>query len=292
MTLNMHPAIVTMLERYKCATASDYENALKEIMQEVALLGLWRSKFFEHAAFYGGSALRILHGLDRFSEDLDFSLLSPREDFKLNPYLDAVKAELDSMGFDVLIEKRYKSVETAIESDIVLVGIGISPSVGLARDAGLAIGNGIIVNNRLSTSQPDIYAAGDNAFFPYLALGKLTRIEHWDNALNQGRQAGRNMAGADEIYHYMPYFFSDLFEFGYEAVGEIDPTLDIEAKWEVEFNKGMIFFRKNEIIRGVMMCNVWNKVDWARELIRNHSRMDTVFIQPQLNNKNQLQETL
>jgi len=73
----MNPAIRSMLDKYKCETRNDYENALKEIIQEVALLGLWRSKFFQHAAFYGGTSLRILYGLDRFSEDIDFSLHIP-----------------------------------------------------------------------------------------------------------------------------------------------------------------------------------------------------------------------
>jgi predicted nucleotidyltransferase component of viral defense system len=108
-----------MLSRYQCVTVQDYENALKEIIQEIALLGLWRSKFFEHAAFYGGTALRILYGLDRFSEDLDFSLLKPQEDFSLRPYLVAIEVELEAMGFRVTVEERDKKVATAIESAFI-----------------------------------------------------------------------------------------------------------------------------------------------------------------------------
>ncbi len=115
----MNPAILSMLERYKCVTIQDHENALKEIMQEIALLGLWRSKFFEHAAFYGGTALRILYGLDRFSEDLDFSLLEPQKDFDLKPYIRAVESELSSMGFSVTVEEREKSVTTKVESAFI-----------------------------------------------------------------------------------------------------------------------------------------------------------------------------
>lgn len=118
----MNPAILSMLERYQCVTARDYENALKEIIQEVALLGLWRSKFYEHAAFYGGTALRILYGLDRFSEDLDFSLLQPKKNFSLSPYLTGVEAELNAMGFSVTVEERDKKVETAIESAFIKAG--------------------------------------------------------------------------------------------------------------------------------------------------------------------------
>ncbi len=115
----MNPAILSMLSRYQCVTVQDYENALKEIIQEIALLGLWRSKFFEHAAFYGGTALRILYGLDRFSEDLDFSLLKPQEDFSLRPYLVAIEVELEAMGFRVTVEERDKKVATAIESAFI-----------------------------------------------------------------------------------------------------------------------------------------------------------------------------
>jgi 3-phenylpropionate/trans-cinnamate dioxygenase ferredoxin reductase component len=155
-----------------------------------------------------------------------------------------------------------------IESDMVVVGIGISPEAGLARDSGLETGNGIAVNEYLQTSVPDIYAAGDNAFFPYQALGKQTRVEHWDNALNQGKWAGRNMAGASEPYTYMPYFFSDLFEFGYEAVGEVSADLDTFADWKKENDTGVIYYLRDGKVRGAMMCNVWDKVETARELIR------------------------
>lgn len=118
----MNNAVETMLERYKCQSEQDYVNALKEIMQEVALLGLWRAKFFEHAAFYGGTALRILYKLDRFSEDLDFSLLKKDENFKLASYLGAIQVELESLGFGVTVEEKKKSVETAIESAFIKAG--------------------------------------------------------------------------------------------------------------------------------------------------------------------------
>ena len=118
----MNPAILSMLGRYDCVTLQDHENALKEIMQEIALLGLWRSKFFEHAAFYGGTALRILYGLDRFSEDLDFSLLKPQKDFSLRPYLKAIGAELNGMGFSVSVAEKVKNVKTSIESAFIKAG--------------------------------------------------------------------------------------------------------------------------------------------------------------------------
>lgn len=115
----MNPAIQRMLERYPRETIEDNVAALREILQQIALLGLWRSKFFEHAAFYGGTALRILYGLDRYSEDLDFSLLSPDPDFSLGKYGSVVERELTGFGFEVSFATVQKSRESAIESDFI-----------------------------------------------------------------------------------------------------------------------------------------------------------------------------
>jgi len=112
----MHEAVARMISKYECRSAEDYTHALREIMQEIALLGLWRSKFFEKAAFYGGTALRILYGLDRFSEDLDFSLLSPMNGFDLDRYSTALEKELRAFGFDVRMEKRNKAIASPVQS--------------------------------------------------------------------------------------------------------------------------------------------------------------------------------
>ena len=115
----MNEIILSMLDRYQCKAKSDYENALKEIIQEVTLLGLWRSKFFEHALFYGGSALRILYSLNRFSEDLDFSLLTRKSRFDFAPYLKSILDELNSFGFTVKIYNKRKNKQTQIESAFI-----------------------------------------------------------------------------------------------------------------------------------------------------------------------------
>ena len=112
----MNPAIQKMLERYPRDTLDENVNALREILQQLALVGLWRSKFFEHAAFYGGTALRMLYGLDRYSEDLDFSLLTANSDFSLHPYGKALEREIRSFGFDVSFESKTKAVESTIDS--------------------------------------------------------------------------------------------------------------------------------------------------------------------------------
>ena len=97
----MHEAVRQMLAKYDCERGEDYAQALREILQEIALFGLWRAKFFDKAAFYGGTALRILYGLNRFSEDLDFSLLQPSPDFRLERYSNALEKELAAFGFTV-----------------------------------------------------------------------------------------------------------------------------------------------------------------------------------------------
>ena len=112
----MHEAIRSMLDRYAPQTRDDYVNALREILQELALLGLWRSKFFEHAAFYGGTALRVLYGLDRYSEDIDFSLLTPDPGFSLGQYGESLLREIGSFGFRVEFEQREQARQTTIES--------------------------------------------------------------------------------------------------------------------------------------------------------------------------------
>lgn len=112
----MHEAVRDMLARYECRSRDDYVNALREILQDVALLGLWRSKFFEHAAFYGGSALRLLHRMDRFSEDLDFSLLQSDQAFSLGKYGEALCREMRGFGFSVVFEALKQTRTGAIES--------------------------------------------------------------------------------------------------------------------------------------------------------------------------------
>jgi predicted nucleotidyltransferase component of viral defense system len=112
----MNDVITRMLERYECRNVDDYVRALREIMHEIALLGLWRSKFFEKAAFYGGTALRILYGMDRFSEDLDFSLLKPMPDFDISRYISSLEREIRSFGFEANVSIRENKTESAVQS--------------------------------------------------------------------------------------------------------------------------------------------------------------------------------
>jgi NADPH-dependent 2,4-dienoyl-CoA reductase/sulfur reductase-like enzyme len=133
--------------------------------------------------------------------------------------------------------------------------------------AKLEVGNGIVVDEFLRTSNPDIYAAGDVAAFFNPALGKRMRVEHEDNANTMGRLAGRNMAGPPEPYLHLPSFYSDLFELGYEAVGDLDSRLETFADWKQPNKEGVIYYLKGNRVRGVLLWNVWGQVDAARQLI-------------------------
>jgi NADPH-dependent 2,4-dienoyl-CoA reductase/sulfur reductase-like enzyme len=156
---------------------------------------------------------------------------------------------------------------TSLEFDALVAGIGIVPNTELAKDAGLRIENGVVVDRYLRTSNPDIYAAGDVADFENPHLGKRIRVEHEDNANIMGRFAGLNMAGNSKPYDYLPYFYSDLFDLGYEAVGELNSKLQTVADWKEEFREGVIYYLDQGRVRGVLLWNVWEQVDAARSII-------------------------
>ena len=171
------------------------------------------------------------------------------------------------------------------EVDGVVAGIGIRPNLELAQQAGLQVENGIVVDEHLLTSAPDIYAAGDVANFFHAALGKRVRVEHEDNAIKMGRLAGRNMAGADEPYAHIPMFYSDLFDLGYEAVGELSSKLETVADWEDPFKKGVVYYLGEDRVRGVLLWNVWDSVPEARALLSVPGPFRAVDLKGRLSSK-------
>jgi NADPH-dependent 2,4-dienoyl-CoA reductase/sulfur reductase-like enzyme len=149
----------------------------------------------------------------------------------------------------------------------VVAGLGIQPNTQLAAQAGLKVENGILVNERMQSSHPDVHAAGDVACFPDALLGVPRRVEHEDAANTQGKIAGRAMAGSDDRYLESPFFYSDLFDLGYEAVGELDSRLETVADWQEPFRKGVVYYLRDGRVRGALLWDVWGKVDEARQLI-------------------------
>jgi 3-phenylpropionate/trans-cinnamate dioxygenase ferredoxin reductase component len=157
-----------------------------------------------------------------------------------------------------------------LESDAVVAGLGIAPNVELAASAGLPVANGIVVDAFGQVGgRGDVFAAGDVARFPLSALGGERRVEHEDHAKSHGRRVGANMAGAAEPYDHVPFFYSDLFDLGYEAVGELDSRLSTYSDVNELGAKGTVYYVDAERRpRGILLWNLFGQVDLARELIR------------------------
>lgn len=178
---------------------------------------------------------------------------------------------VEQQGEKLVVHTTGKSGDLVV--DAVIAGVGIDPNIALAKSAGLDVRNGIVVDELLRTSAPDVFAAGDVANFPCPALGRRMRFEHEDNAAVMGRTAGHNMAGGTERYQHLPFFYSDLFDLGYEAVGEIDNRLEIVEDWDETFRKGTIYYLKRNCVRGVLLWNIFGVVDAARELITSRHQI-------------------
>ncbi len=183
-------------------------------------------------------------------------------------------------GVEVLPGESVTAIETRGEEIVVrtqsgrelagtavVAGLGILPNVELARDAELGIEDGIRVDEFTRTDHPDIYAAGDVASFYNPALGKRLRVEHEDNANTMGAIAGQNMAGRSVRYDHLPFFYSDLFDLGYEAVGDTDSRLEMVEDWKDPYHEGVVYYLQDGRVRGVLLWNVWGQVDAARRLI-------------------------
>jgi NADPH-dependent 2,4-dienoyl-CoA reductase/sulfur reductase-like enzyme len=156
---------------------------------------------------------------------------------------------------------------TSITADAAVIGVGVLPRTGLAEAAGLEVDNGVVVDEHLRTSDADVYAAGDVASYPDALLGRR-RVEHVDHAEKSGEHAGKVMAGADDAYDYTPFFWSDILDYGYEAVGETSSRLDMVEDWkDGEIGTGVVYYLTSGQVRGVLLWNVWDSVDQARALI-------------------------
>lgn len=164
-------------------------------------------------------------------------------------------------------------VETAsgrrLAADVVVAGLGITADVELAETAGLRTEDGIVVSDRLEASVPGVYAAGDVARFPS-PLGEVVRVEHEDAALTMGAAAGRIMAGSDERYDHLPFFYSDLFDMGYEAVGHLDARLETVASWKEPFREGVVAYLDGGQVKGVLCWGLFGHMEAARRLVLAH----------------------
>jgi len=189
-----------------------------------------------------------------------------------------VTQEYRARGVEVLTEETVAAAGATwvttgsgrtLEADVVAAGLGLEPETGLAAAAGLEVENGILVDELgRAAGHDDVFAAGDVASFPIAALGRRFRVEHEDHAKSHGRLVGANMAGASVPYHHLPFFYSDMFDLGYEAVGEVDARLDTVESWEEPNRKGIVaYVDESRRPRGFLYWNVWDHVQIGRGLI-------------------------
>jgi 3-phenylpropionate/trans-cinnamate dioxygenase ferredoxin reductase component len=182
-------------------------------------------------------------------------------------------------GVEVLTGETVESVQggvlttgtgRTVQGDAVVAGLGIVPNVALADAVGLQVDNGIVVDEYGRVDgRDDVFAAGDVANFPLVSLGHTARVEHEDHAVTHGKTVGANMAGAGTPYDHLPSFYSDLFDLGYEAVGDVDARLETVERWEEPNRKGVVaYVDADRRPRGFLLWNTWDKLDDARALIR------------------------
>ena len=153
-----------------------------------------------------------------------------------------------------------------VEADVVAVGFGVHPNVRLAEDAGIDIDGGVLVDEHMCTSAPDVYAAGDIAAFVDPLFGRR-RVEHVDNAEHTGEVAGKNMAGGNEKYEYTPIFWSDLFDDGYEAIGSLDATVDTIERWNDDGTAAVVYYIRDGKPIGVLLWNTWDSTGAANKAV-------------------------
>lgn len=171
---------------------------------------------------------------------------------------------------------------TSLRFDAVVAGLGVAPNTELAAATGLAVDNGIVVDAHLRTNDPDIFAAGDVANFPCAPLGMRLRVEHENAAIGMGHHAGRVMAGGDDEYMTLPFFYSDLFDLGYEAVGLLDDRLEVVEQWTQPYREGVVYYLDDGRVRGVLLWNVWGQVEPARDLIADPGPHDVDSVRGKL----------
>ena len=271
----MTSAIKSMLEQYECKNSEDYKNALKEIIQEVALCGLSRGNFFKHAAFYGGTALRIFYGLDRFSEDMDFSLCAPDNSFSLSKYFSFLEEELSAAGFSLSIEQKTKSKESAVQSafikgETIIQLLKIVPNEPVI--AGVQSGEQIKIKFEIDTNPPDLatfetkYALLPIPFAvkmydePSLFAGKLHAVlcRAWKN-----RVKGRD-------FYDLVWYLSRKTK---PNLPHLQKRLEQSGKWDSEEKLTLQLLKE-------MLCDRFKEIDFedakkdVRPFIKDESKLE------------------
>jgi len=171
-----------------------------------------------------------------------------------------------SHGVDLRLGTSVSAADLA-GADLVIAGIGVSPRVALAEAAGLAVDNGVLVDAALRTSVPDVLAVGDIANHDHPVLGRRIRVEHWDTAINQAKVAAHNLAGADEVYDAMPYFFTDQYDLGMEYVGNAGADDEVVVHGDLDGLQFRAFWLRDGRVVAAMHANDWDATDDLRAAV-------------------------
>jgi 3-phenylpropionate/trans-cinnamate dioxygenase ferredoxin reductase subunit len=185
---------------------------------------------------------------------------------------------LDSFDGSQTVERVVTSDGRTVECDFVVVGIGAAPRVALAADAGLDTDNGVVVNQRLATTHPSIFAAGDVASAWHPFYERHVRVEHWANALNQGPLAAQAMLGRDVAYSRLPYFFSDQYDVGMEYSGLAADWDRVVFRGDPASHEFIAFWLRDDRVVAGMNVNVWDVNDDVQALIRSRSAIDAAAL--------------
>ena len=169
-------------------------------------------------------------------------------------------------GVDLRLATSVTAADLAA-ADLVVAGVGVSPRVELAKEAGLAVEDGVLVDARLRTSSPSVFAVGDIANHDHPVLGRRIRVEHWDTALNQAKVAAHNLAGGDELYEAMPYFFTDQYDLGMEYVGHGGADDEVVVHGDLEGRVFRAFWLREGRVVAAMHANDWDATDDLRAAV-------------------------
>lgn len=255
-------------------TLSDYKN-LKKLVDQNKTFGVLGGGFI-------GS--EIAAAIKIYKPDAEVTMIFPETGIgalifpkKLSNHLNKYYQE---KNITVMVEELVTSIkkldkgylvetisDKKLKFDTVIAGLGITPNIKIAEEANLEVKNGILVNQYLQTNDPDIFAAGDVALYHNPSLDTYIRVEHEDNALMMGELAGQNMTGKKNSFDHLSLFYSDLFDYGYEAVGILNSNLYMVEDWIDPLEEGIVYYLKEGRIQGILLWNVWEKVEEARKLI-------------------------
>lgn len=236
-----------------------------------------------HVVVVGGGYIGSEIASALVQNDVSVTLVLDQEDVQEQMFPRALAATLTKAFADRGVTVVHGSVErgeevdggvrirledgTDVSADAAVIGVGVLPRTGLAEQAGIDVDNGIVVDEQMRTSATDVYAAGDVASYPDALLGRR-RVEHVDHAEKSGELAGKAMAGASETYDVTPIFWSDILDYGYEAVGETRSDLDLVEDWkDGEVGTGVVYYLAQGSVRGVLLWNVWDSTDQAKAVI-------------------------